>query len=224
MRFKWIRLGVALAFGFFLSSLSLVYAENKYSADTGECEGDTSLTVTSLKTPVRVNDSRSVKMVGKLEIRRNAGDATKVSCHVVYHLLVSEANKPFHEVKHVEWDTEEGEIAGINLIGFSPDESKLAADFWLAAGDWVGPRPVVYDLKAHTVSYLTLEDKIQKRINSCDQLEDFIGVTDQGEAIFAVPPSEYDDSPGCGDKGVWHFNLQTGLVYRVKKISGDKWK
>jgi hypothetical protein len=44
------------------------------------------------------------------------------------------------------WDTEEGEIAGIDLIALSKDRSKFAANFWLAEGDWQEHRAVVYDL------------------------------------------------------------------------------
>jgi hypothetical protein len=32
------------------------------------------------------------------------------------------------------------------------------------------------------------------------------------------------NAPGCSDKGLWHFNLKTGNVLRVKKFSGDKWR
>jgi hypothetical protein len=214
----------ALAFGFLFVLISSIHAQSGFSADTGECGGDPSRDVSVWKTPVLGNKTGSVKVYGKLEFRHNAEDAKNGRCHVVYRLLVAEDGKPFREVKNVELDTEPGELAGIDLVGFSPSESKFAADFWLAEGDGQLFRPVVYDIQTHAVSDRPLEDAIQKQINGCDQLEHFMGVTDRGEAIFAVPPSEYDDSPGCGDKGLWHFNLQTGRAYRVKKISGYKWK
>jgi hypothetical protein len=69
-----------------------------------------------------------------------------------------------------------------------------------------------------------LEDRIQKQLHGCDQNEDFVGVTNSGEAIFAVPLSIYDDAPTWGDKGLWQFNLETGQVFRIAKISGDKWR
>jgi len=127
-------------------------------------------------------------------------------------------------VHQLSWDTEEGEIAGIDLIGFSPDGSKLAADFWLAEGDGEEHRPVVYDSKTSKVRFLSLGDRIQRKITSCDQVEKFVGVTNQGQAVFTVPPSDYDDSPECGDKGVWKFDLLTGEVRRIKQFSGDRWK
>lgn len=219
MSFRWkLALGLLL-----LLSVSSAQAQTAYSADTGECGEDTPSHVSASKTPVRVGKNASVKIYGKIEIRRNAPDAKQKHCHVVYHLMLSQRGGPFSEVKRLEWDWEDGEIAGIDLVSSSPSGLKVAADFWLAQGDGTLHRPVVYDLKNHTAADRPLEDLIQKRIQGCDQNEDFMGVTDIGEAIFAIPPSEYDDSPECGDKGIWHFNLQTGRVYRVKKISGIKW-
>lgn len=93
-----------------------------------------------------------------------------------------------------------------------------------AEGDGQEGRPVVYDLATGLAIQASLEDKIQNRIHGCDQNEDFIGVTDSGEAVFAIPPSDYSDTPECGDKGLWHFNLKTGKVYGVKRFSGVKWE
>jgi len=143
---------------------------------------------------------------------------------VIYKLFVATSGQSFKMVKQLDWDTDDGQIAAIELIGLSPDKTKFAASFMIAEGDGQLHGPVVYDLKTKTANYLALEDKIQKRIHGCDQNEDFIGVTNTGEAIFAILPSEYSDTPECGDKGVWHFNLKTGRVYRVAKISGDKWQ
>jgi hypothetical protein len=218
MPFKWM-----LANGLLLLSVSFLHAQVQYSADTGECGDKSSQPVSAVKTPVRFNKTRSMRVYGKLEFRQYEAGAKDKHCHVIYRLLLAVAGKPFREVKRMEWDTEQGEIAGIDLVGFSPNESNLAADFWLAEGDGELHRPVVYNLKTNSTTDRPLEDLIQKRINGCDQNEDFIGVSDSGEAVFAIPPSNYDNSPGCGDKGLWHFNLQTGKVYRVKKISGIKW-
>lgn len=213
-----------LAVFFFLLSAPLLRAQSTYSVDTGECGGEPILQPSLLKTPVKANKSESVKFYGQLEFRRNAEDAKNRHCHVTVRLMVGLKNEGFQEVKHVDWDTENGEIAGIELVGFSPDESKFAADFWVAEGDGDTHNPVVYDLPSRTNTYRPLGDLIQKRINGCDQNEDFLGVTNAGEAIFAIPPSEYSDTPDCGDKGLWHFNLKTGRVYRAKRISGIKWK
>jgi hypothetical protein len=159
-----------------------------------------------------------------MEFRHDKKDATAKHCHVTYRLFVAKGGSKYTEVRSLAWDTEEGEIAGIDLIGFSSDGSKLAADFWLAEGDGQLHRPVIYNAGTLKVLDKPLEDRIQRKIESCDQIEHFVGVTNQGEAVFTVPPSIYDDSDKCGDKGVWHFNLQTGQVKQVKKKSGDKWK
>jgi hypothetical protein len=136
---------------------------------------------------------------------------------------VATRSKPFQKIRQLVWDSEAGELSGIDLISLSPDGSKFAADFWLAEGDGEEHRPVVYDITKNKTLYLPLEDRIQKRIHGCDQNESFIGVTDAGEAVFAIPPSHYDDSPQCGDKGIWRFNLTTGHVYRVAKSSQSHW-
>jgi hypothetical protein len=154
-------------------------------------------------------------MYGLMEFRHDKEDAQAKRCHVTYRLFVSRGGSKFAEARNLAWDTEEGQIAGIDLIGFSSDGSKLAADFWLAEGDGQEHRPVVYDSITSRVLYRPLEDRIQRSLEGCYQAEHFIGVTNQGEAIFTVPPSDYVDS--CGDKGVWHLNLQTGQVKQVKK-------
>jgi hypothetical protein len=128
--------------------------------------------------------------------------------------------------KSLDFQLEEDQIAAIELIGFSSDGTKFAADFEWGEGDSTIHHPVVIDRTSGEVADLALDDRLQKRLHphGCDQAEDFIGVTNAGEAVFAIPPSIYDNSPECGDKGVWRFNLKTGRVYRVAKISGVKWR
>ncbi len=163
-------------------------------------------------------------MYGLVEFRHDSEIAKSGHRHVTYRLFVANDGKKFSEVRNLSWDTEEGEIAGINLIGFSPDGSKAAADFWLAEGDGQEHRPVVFDAATSKVLYKPLEDSIQQKIKSCDQVEHFVGVTNEGEAIFTVLPNPVEDSESCGDKGVWQFNLQTGRVKQVQRISVDQWK
>ena len=218
------RLSLKLGLVYFLLSAPLLQALSTYSVDTGECGGEPILQPSISKTPVKSNKSESVKFYGQLEFRRSAEDAKSEHCHVTARLMIGMTDEAFREAKHVEWDTENGEIAGIDLVGFSPDESKFAADFWLAEGDGKTHNPVIYDLPSRTTAYRSLGDLIQKIIHGCDQNEDFLGVTNSAEAIIAIPPSEYSDTPDCGDKGLWHFNLKTGRVYRVKRISGIHWK
>ena len=208
------------------ASPSLSQHSSKYQVNTDECGGDASPKIATSTTPSYRNKAGALHFAGKISFRRNKEDAQKNRCHVVYRLLLSEGTGPAKELKRVEWDTEEDEIAGIDLIGFSPDQSKFAADFWLAEGDSQEHRPVVYDLTSKDVQYRALGDAIQRQIHvhGCDQVEDFLGVANSGEGVFAVPPSVYDDSPECGDKGLWHFNLKIGKATRAAKISGDKWK
>jgi hypothetical protein len=194
------------------------------STQTGECDEQVSSVPVVLRSPVLSMGPRPIRAFGQITYRRTAADAAQKKCRVVYALLVSDDGRSFRAVKRLEWNTEEGEIAGIDLIGLSPDGDKLAADFWLAEGDGVEHRPLIYDRSTHKTAYRPLGSLIQERINGCDQMEDFVGVTDSGEAIFAVPPSTYDASPQCGDKGVWHFDLATGNLVQAAKISGDKWR
>jgi hypothetical protein len=198
--------------------------QQRFSTDTGECGGDARMEGTDSKTSIRTSQSGRLRVYGLMEFRHNEEDAKAGHCHVTYRLFVAKGSGKFVEVRSLAWDTEEGEIAGIDLIGFSSDESKLGADFWLAEGDGQVHRPLVYDARTSKVLYRPLDDRIRRKTQSCDQTEHFIGVTNQGEAVFTVPPSTYDDSDSCGDKGVWHFNLLTGDVKRVQRISRDRWR
>lgn len=211
-----------------VSSLALFLTtaarDSKPSVATDECSGPLSGVPVVLKSPGLSSKSGRFRAVGRVSIQRDAADVAAKRCRADYTLLVSDGKRPFSAVKRLEWSVEEGEIAGIDLIGFSPNGNTLAADFWTAKGDHAEHRPVIYDLAARKASFRSLGSLIQERIHGCDQEEDFLGVTDSGDAIFAVPPSIYDDSPDCSDKGLWHFNLETGKVTLVAKISGDKWR
>jgi len=146
------------------------------------------------------------------------------TCPVLYRLFIAINSSSFSIVKRTELQLSDGQIAGIDLVGLSPKATQFAADFLWAEGDGTVHHPVVFDRESGQFLDRPLDDRIQKRIHGCDQDEDFIGVSDAGEAIFAIPPSDYDDSPDCGDKGVWHFNLKTGRVHRTARFSGDKWQ
>jgi hypothetical protein len=215
---------VGLSLLLLLAALRCFAAQKHISVDTGECGEDTSAKETVTRSTSFTDKAHGLSAYGILTIRSSSGHSKKNQCHVAYELFVASQGGQFGRVKRLDWDTEAGEIAGIDLIGMSPDGSKFAADFWQAEGDGEEHRPVIYDVSNKQAFDLPLEDKIQKQIHSCDQNEDFVGVTNSGEAVLAVPPSVYDDSPGCGDKGVWHFDLKTGRAYRVAKVSGDKWR
>jgi hypothetical protein len=209
---------------FVIAAVPFCWAAPKHpSVDTGECGEAMSLKTSVARTADFVDQARKFKAYAEISFRRLPKTGKDFSCHFVFELSVSVDGRSFAKVKSLSLNMDDGEIRGVDLIGLSPDGSHFAADFWWAIGDAEVHRPVVVDLASQYAIDLDLGDKIQKRIHGCDQIEDFVGVTNTGEAVFAIPPSIYDDSPGCGDKGLWHFNLKTGNVYRVARISGDKW-
>jgi hypothetical protein len=191
------------------------------SVDSGECGPDVSSAGTSFKTSVFHDRAHAFRAYGELLVRR---DTKAQRCLATYRLWTAREAGPFSVAKSMEFPLDDGQIAGIDLIGFSDDATQFAADFLWAEGDGTIHHPAVLNRSIGQVVDMALDDRIQKRIHGCDQTEDFIGVTNAGEAVFAIPPSIYDDSPECGDKGVWRFNLKTGRVYRVAKISGVKWR
>jgi hypothetical protein len=195
----------------------------KLSVDSGECS-DTDVALRSVKSQIFLDVKRHFRAYGVVESRFAKADKDQPHCHVIYSLFTSAGTGRFIEIKRFEWDGDRGQIAGIDLIGLSPSGAKFAADFWWAEGDGEVHRPLIVDLATRHVIDRSLDDGIQKRIHGCDQNEDFVGVTNAGEALFAIPPSTYDDSPECGGKGVWSFNVTTGGIRQVAKHTEDKWR
>ena len=176
-------------------------AQSRYSADTGECGGEVSSSVSTFKTSVRSASQGNVRMYGVLEFRHNHEDAQQKHCHVLYRLFVSVKGRPFREAYRLPWDTEEGEIAGIDLIGFSPNRNKAAANFLLAEGDGQVNRAVIYDFQTKTAKFSEIpqvEDRRPAR-NTCDYgpYESLDSVNDAGFILVSVPPYE-----GCADGGL----------------------
>jgi hypothetical protein len=194
------------------------------SIDTGECQSEVASSETIVKSDVYSNKERTMRAYGAIAYRRSVDDAKPTRCHVEFRIFISVHGTPFKMVKSRISYAVFCLKTGIDLVGESPDGSKFAADTWLAEGDGEEHWPIVYDLVKRLALDRSLADRIQSWIHGCDQNEDFIGVTNAGEAVFAIPPSEYVDTPECGNKGLWHFDLKTGRVYRVAKTSGDKWK
>lgn len=210
---------------FAIAAIPYCWAVPKHlSIDSGECGKAMPLKMSVVRTAEFSDELHKFKAYGEVAFRRLPKAGKEYGCHLVYKLYVSVDDKPFALAKSLDLDMEDGEDRGIDLIALSPDGSHFAADFWWAMGDAEEHRPVVVNLASQQAIDLDLGDKIQKRMHGCDQIEDFVGVTNAGEAVFAIPPSIYDDSPECGDKGLWHFNLKTGNVNRVARISGDKWQ
>ena len=209
---------------FLVAAIRCAAAKQPVSIDTGDCDPGSPAKTSVFKSQVFTDQKHNFRAFGSIIYRRNRADARQVHCHVVYQLSVSEDGKPFTLVYRLGWNLDAQELAGITLVKLSENGNQFAADFWIAQGDGFTHRPVVFNRAAHRSMSMALDDRIQRQIRGCDQGEDFIGVTNTGEAIFAVPPSIYDDSPGCGDKGLWYFNLSTGKVHRVRKNSGVKWR
>lgn len=193
-------------------------AQNRYSVDTVECSADVHSAPSTFKTEIRSAKSGDLRMYGVLELRRNKEDASNKRCHVMYRLYVSEGNRPFQEVFRMPWDTDEGEIAGIELIGFSPNGGKAAANLLLAAGDGQTNRPVIFDLRSKSSKFVEMppiEDKRPPK-ESCDDAPyaRLYGVTDAGSILVSVPPINR-----CADGGHWIFNPKTGSLSQIDKPS-----
>ena len=194
-------------------------AQSRYSADTGECGTQVSSSVSTFKTSVRSASPSNVRMYGVLDFRHNHQDAREKHCHVVYHLFVSSKGRPFREAYRLPWDTEQGEIAGIDLIGFSPNRNKAAANFLLAEGDGQVNRAVVYDFQTKTAKFSEIpqvEDRRPTR-NTCDYgpYESLDSVNNAGFILISVPPYE-----GCADGGLWLFDPRTASVKQIRLNSG----
>ena len=199
---------VAVATGVPPASL---FGQEKYSTKPIEC-----FEVEQGKSAKKITDVLSTTeshlwAYGTLELQRDALDDLAKSCTARFSLFVSEDGKKYRLVKTYSEKTEF--IVGVQLVGFSDNRSKLAADFWWAAGDHTGHRAVVYELGSKQIFFRELGIQIIRQLPSCDYSQVFVGVTNSGEAIFHVPKSAYVDE-GCPDQGHWLLDLRTGKVRR----------
>lgn len=164
------------------------------------------------KTDITSNSTSTVRAYATAEVKRGISDKKADSCSIAYKLLVAHGREPFTVVKtlseHGEW------TVGVQIIGFSPDQSKLAADFWWAGGDYTGHRPVIYDVNTKRVQFRELGEQITGQLPSCDYFQTFTAVTNAGEAVIHVPKSTYVDE-GCPDQGDWLFDVASGKVRRA---------
>jgi len=206
---------------FFVAAyVSVAFAQSNFAVDSGECQGTAVAGKTVLKTPVRSDTAGKLKTYGRLEFNNYEDGSGQTHCHVVYELFFSKGTRPFKKVHRLEWETEPGEIAGIDLIGFSPDGTKTAANYWLAQGDWVENRAVIYDVPSGKAIFRSLEDKLYRLLDRrCDgsYWENVESVTNEGKILISVP-RESD----CIDGGLWEFDPKTGTLGLLKKNSGRK--
>ncbi len=209
----------------FLATLVFVFsltgrAQSKFSVDGGECGGPATAKASLAKTEIRKNEATGRRAYGVLEYRRSEEDVSAKRCSGVYRLMVDGGQGKFHEVKRLAWQTEEGEIAGIDLVGFSPDGTKLAADFWLAEGDWTEHRVQLSDLQKGESWFRSINDLIYKR--STGKLVDFENyyetlheVRNDGQVVVTAHADGGRKPDGSLSK--WLFDPKTGRVTPVAR-------
>lgn len=174
--------------------------------------------VTQKTAPIEVVSGK-VRAYATVQLRRSPDDTNADSCTVIYKLFVAERDGKFAPVKDYS-EKADGSV-GAEMIGTSKNENMLAADFWWALGDYTGHRAVIYDVESKSVHFRTLNDEILKQLPSCDYFEEFVGVTNAGEAIIRVPKSAYVQE-GCGAQGNWLFDVRSGRVQRMKTGNSPK--
>jgi hypothetical protein len=136
-------------------------------------------------------------------------------CVFTYRLmLIENAGKP-RELKR--YSEKRFGYAGVTIAGFSPDGSKVAADFWQEHGDYTtSPRPVVADIRTGVVRMRDLDDRITNLLPACDYTQEVSSVTNDGEAVIRIPKSRFNEG-GCLSRGYWLFNLSTGEAQRLAR-------
>jgi len=87
-------------------------------------------------------------LYGSVQLSGAKGNAGKHGCSVVYKLFMSSNGKPFEMIK--EFSDKDDFSFGVDIIGASNDGNMIAADFWWAAGDATGHRPVVVDVRSNS--------------------------------------------------------------------------
>ncbi len=165
----------------------------------------------SARTERVTNERKSNDAYAVVELARDPADPSGASCVATYTLYLSQYSSNFKVVKTFSMPTRDG--VGVDLLGFSDNGSKVAADFWWKAGDYKGHRPVVYDLKSKVPRMDELSDQITSQLPACDYQEELTGVTDKGEVVIHVPSSAHVDR-GCPDQGNWLLDSTTGEVRR----------
>ena len=165
----------------------------------------------SSKTERVTNAKKSNDAYATIELVRDPADASGASCVATYTLYMSQYSSNFKAVK--TFSVQLRDSAGVDLIGFSDNGSKLAADFWWSAADYKGHRPVVYDLKSKVGRLDELSDQITGQLPACAYSEELTGVTDAGEVAIHIPPSGHVAN-GCPDQGDWLLDSRTGVARR----------
>lgn len=191
-------------------------AQQPYSTPTAEC-----VDIPAAKTQTQKTEAMTAagaRAYATITASRPADDKDARHCHVVYALLLSERDQAFQTVATFE---EDGQDAfGVELVGFSPDNSKVAANFWYAAGDYTDIRPGVYDRTSKKSAVKELSEEIVGSYADCNYTPVVAAVTNAGEAVVRAAKYTYVEE-GCSDPGDLLFNVRTGEVRHATKTEAS---
>jgi hypothetical protein len=146
----------------------------------------------------------------------NPGTADTPKCHVKWTVsgkLAGRSKVLFRHENDPEYSTN-----GVAFDGTSPDGSKLLLDFFTAAGDYTGHRPVVYDFITGTWRIRDVGIRVTRNLPPCDYFTMIQNVTDEGDVVLYVPKSIHVDA-GCPDQGEWLLNMKTDTITRLDKAN-----
>ncbi len=196
-----------------VSAIAAVAEKNPkgISSQTLECAKVTGQPLSG-KTDKITNPRKSNDAFATIELAHDPTGGAGV-CVATYTLYLSQYSSNFKTVK--AFSVQLRDSAGVTLIGFSDNSSKLAADFWWSAGDYKGHRPVVYDLKTKVARLVELGDQITSQLPACSYSEELTGIADDGNITIHVPKSSVHDDASCPDQGNWLLDSKNGAVRRA---------
>jgi hypothetical protein len=140
-------------------------------------------------------------------------------CRVRYDLLTAAQGASSLTTRELWSGALEGGAAA-EFVGLSPDRKLLAADLYSYAGDYIEHRPMVLDLRTGKVMVRDVDDRIRDRLPPCDYAVIFDGITDNAEAEFHVPKSDYADE-GCPAQGEWSLDMKSDRLRRVPRARSE---
>ena len=165
--------------------------------------------------PVRSRFATQIKM--RIEASNVGTDAAR-KCHVKWTVTATSAGRSRGLVSYE--DNPLLDTNGAALQGFSPDGTKLLMDFFTAAGDYTGHRPLVYDFLTSRWSLRDVGTRVTRNLPHCDYLTMVDGVTNDGNVILSVPKSFTVDR-GCPDQGQWLLDMKTDTITRLGQAHGS---
>src|ERR1051326_52381 len=190
------------------------FAQQPYATPTLEWVDTPAGTSTQKQTEARM--AAGGQAFATIAVSRPSDDNDARHCHVEYALLFREAGQPYKTVATFQ---EDGQDAfGVDVVGFSPDKQKVAANFWYAAGDFSAIRPAIYDRRTKKSMVKELGEQITSQLPACDYTMEMTGITNAGEAVVHIPKGIQVEE-GCPDQGEWLFDLRTTKVRRLPKAS-----